>query len=209
MRIAIVTNGNLDERFLTHIHRMDFVVGVDRAAYWLIIHGLVPHMAIGDFDSVSVKEFQKIKNIVHDIRKFPKEKDKTDTELAIDEAVHRNPQELTIYGGIGSRIDHTLANISLLKILEKKHITARIVDSNNDMQITKSVIRLGRDSMYPYLSLLPYGSPAIVSIKGCRYPLDHDIMRPNSSLGISNEIDDEEAIITVHKGSVLIIRSRD
>jgi thiamine pyrophosphokinase len=62
--IALVGNGALQRSFIPLITSHSLIVGIDRAAFWLIEQGIMPHVAIGDFDSTSVGEFTEIqKNI--------------------------------------------------------------------------------------------------------------------------------------------------
>ena len=59
-RVIIVSNGNLDKQILKEIDRGDYVIGVDRAAFWLIAHGVAPDVAVGDFDSTTKIELHQI-----------------------------------------------------------------------------------------------------------------------------------------------------
>ena len=90
--ILIFGNGKLSKKFLQEIHEGDYVIGVDRAAYWLIRQGRIPDVAIGDFDSVTKKEFGLIKKSIKTIKTYPKEKNSTDMELAMMHAKSLDPK---------------------------------------------------------------------------------------------------------------------
>ncbi|MBI4062618.1 thiamine diphosphokinase [Candidatus Gottesmanbacteria bacterium] len=210
MNIALVANGYLDEYLLPDIGSADFVIGVDRGAYWLLRHGVMPHIAIGDFDSVTKKELQIIKKKIRRVieqKSHPKYK--IDLELAVGYALKRKPTEVVIYGGIGSRADHTMVAVNLLEKLLQKNIEAKIRDSHNEVFLFDSRRTILRSRQYKYLSLLPYSSKAVVTLRGVLYPVAKHTFHRNSSLGVSNEIVGKSAEIIVHSGIVLVIQSRD
>ena len=209
MKLAIVANGYLDKNLLPDIQTADFVIGVDRGAYWLLRHGLTPHVAIGDFDSTIVSEFNLIKKKISDVRAFPSEKDQTDLELAVDYAIGLKPKELIIYGAIGNRFDHTIVSVNLLEKLMKNKIDAKMRDQYNELFLLESRRTILKSPRYTYLSLLPYSSKAVVTISGVLYSVTKHTFYRNSSLGVSNEIVGKQAEIIVHSGIVLVIQSRD
>jgi thiamine pyrophosphokinase len=95
-RIFIVANGTLDRSFLRQIRKSDFLIGVDRAAYWLIQNKKIPHAAIGDFDSVASGDLGSIKKRVTNVILCDTHKDATDTELAMEYAVKLRPKEILV-----------------------------------------------------------------------------------------------------------------
>lgn len=189
--------------------KADWYIGVDRGALWLLRQGITPDVAIGDFDSVTKREKQYIHDRVRKYIEYPPQKDETDLELAIDEAIRFKPKEVRIYGALGRRFDHSLAATNLLLKLESHNIYGEIVDNFSKIQIVRRKLTLSRDSVYPFVSILPFGSDAIVTLSGFAYNVTRKRFRLDSSLGISNEIFDESATIQVHEGLILIIRSKD
>ena len=97
--------------------------------------GIVPDYIVGDFDSASaeVLEYYKAKNIP--IRQFPTRKNETDMELGIILALELGATDLVLFGGIGDRFDHTLANAHYLLSLLKKGVRARLVDDKNCVEV--------------------------------------------------------------------------
>ena len=209
MNVTIVANGHVDEDFLPDIGSADLVIGVDRAAYWLLRHGVTPHVAIGDFDSTTRSQRAHIRKRVRDVRAFPSEKDATDLELAIDHAISLKPKEVIIYGAIGSRFDHALVAVNLLEKLLQKNIEAKIRDKHNEVFLLQSRRTIFKSPRYKYLSLLPYTPKAVVTLRGVLYPVTKHIFHRDSSLGVGNEIREKEAEVIVHSGIVLLIQSRD
>lgn len=208
--IAIVANGNLSEMFVGEIRHYDVIIGVDRGAYWLLTHGIAPHIAVGDFDSCTSKEWKKIQENITDVRQFDAEKNFTDTELALDIAMKKNSQHIAIYGGMGTRIDHTMATISLLARCAQARTPAVVRDMHNDVRIIgrgRTIIK--KRAGCTYISIIPYTKQIIVSLSGLKYPLNRKKITQSMTLGISNEFEASEAEVTVHGGLALVIQSRD
>jgi len=208
--IAIVAGGALDAFLLERIREAQYIIGVDRGAYWLITHGVVPDVAIGDFDSVTKKEFSHIKkNVTKIIRELPHPKYVTDLELAIEYAKTLDPKEVGIFGAIGSRFDHTFAGITLLLNLSSYNIYGYIVDNFNKIQIVRRVLKLKPSKVFKYVSLFSLNGKTTVTLTGFRYNVSKRIFLPGSTLGVSNEIAAKQATITIHEGLALVMQSKD
>lgn len=208
-RVVIFSNGTLDQMFIKDIKSNDFIIGIDRAAYWLIEHGIIPDIAIGDFDSTNNNEMASIRHSCKNLMTFSSKKDFTDTELAILEAIKLKPAEVVIYGATGTRIDHTLANIFLLEKLSDCSIDSSIKDLHNEIRLVKKTLILKKNNILPFVSLLPVTDLITVSLTGFVYDIDHQTIIQGQSLGVSNEISKKTARIIVHQGKVLVIRSKD
>ncbi len=209
--IAIVGGGKVSKQFLSEIVKSDYIVGVDRGAYWLLANGSTPDIAIGDFDSVISRELRIIKQNVKRVEEHPKEKDATDMELAVEHAIKLNPKRVVIYGALGNRLDHTIGNIHLLERLSDMGIEGVIRDRYNEVRLlTKTfIIDRRQHRNYKYLSVLPVSDEMEVTLTGFRYDVSRALIRRGQTLGISNEIKGVQATIDVHRGRALVIRSRD
>jgi len=207
--IAIVANGILHRSYLTKIRKAKFIIGVDYGALWLIKHHIVPDCALGDFDSVTKRELALLKKTVPKVKTFPSKKSATDIELAVNYAIRLRPEEVLILGGIGTRLDHTLAAVNLLGKLLAAGIRGRILDERNEILLVDGRYRVSKTEPYRYISLLPYTQQTIVSLSGFAYPLSRGRLLRGTSRGISNEIIAETATIEVHEGLALVIKSRD
>lgn len=207
--IAIFAAGSLDERLLAELSGTEFVIGADRAAYWLLVHDIIPDVAVGDFDSVSPDELSAITTLVGDVRMHPPEKDKTDLELAVDVALSHKPRSAAIFGGLGGRFDHTLATVQLLERFMEAGIPAALRDNTNEVFLLTGSFVVPQTGAFRYCSVVPYRGDAVVSMSGFKYPTDRVLFRHGSSLGVSNEVTGQEATIEVHEGMVLVVRSSD
>lgn len=212
MKTLIVGSGSLTDMELMKKHYAwaDLVIAVDGGLLYLDKAGLLPHVLLGDFDSLpgpSLKKAKSQKSI--ELVTFPPEKDFTDMELAMNLALERGATELVILGGSGTRLDHTTANIHLLYKTLKCGVKSYIEDEHNQIfLIDKSIIIHKRENSK--VSLLPL--PPFVkglTTTGLSYPLVDETLVFGISRGISNEFADQSAGISIKEGLLLIFISKD
>jgi len=209
-RIIIVANGFLWNGIVKEITSSDFVIGVDRAAYWLIEHGVTPQVAIGDFDSTSRREFEKLKKIIPTVKKYSPEKDFTDTELALKYAIKQEPSSITIYGGSGTRLDHTIGTVQLLERCQKLCIPAVFRDMKNEAMVVgrgRTILKKREGSRY--LSVIPITNSIQITLAHFKYEIAKITIYRGQTVGISNEFTGRQATITIHRGLAYVIQSRD
>lgn len=205
--IAIVAGGSCDLSLYKDILADAFIIGADRGALYLVESGYKIDIAVGDFDSVSESEMEKICKNTGDLDRLVPEKDETDLEHALKRAFFL-PGTIHILGATGTRLDQTFSAINLLKLCHDNHREAYIYDRNNRIRLIEghAVIRKGR---YRYVSLIPYGDIMVnVSLKGFKYSGEHITLERKSSLGISNEITGDEAEIEC-RGYLYVFESED
>lgn len=215
MKFLIVSGGSLNKEFVTKVvgqGRYDRILAADSGMNALYAAAVTPDIIIGDFDSADEKIlafFQQNKAI--DFCTLNPEKDDTDTEFAIRESIRRGADSITIIGGTGTRLDHVLGNISLLGIGFEEQISMELLDEHNRIRMIQKPLTLEKDAQYgKYVSLIPYGGDVQgITLRGFKYPLSDYTMGGFNSLGISNEIVDEKAVIELTGGSLLVIESRD
>lgn len=166
---------------------------------------------VGDFDSVRQSVLEKYRAMKASIKTFPTNKDKTDTQIAIELAMSHNPTRIDITGASGSRIDHMLANIHLLMLPMQTGIDACIIDQNNKIYLRNKSFSIKKKEQYgSFVSLLPFaGNVSGLTLKGFKYPLNNALLTAGSSLGISNEILDEEARVSFGEGMLLVLETKD
>ena len=215
MRFLIVSGGEATDEFVENVIKRggyDVILAADSGMDFLYRTKILPDIIVGDFDSVDpevLEFFREYEEI--DICALNPVKDDTYTEFAIRESIRRGATEITIIGGTGTRLDHVLGNISLLGIGLEEDVRMELLDANNRIRMTDHSVVLKKKQQYgKYLSLLPYSEKVTgVTLKGVKYPLDNYTMGGFNSLGISNEIVDEEASIELKSGRLLVIESRD
>jgi thiamine pyrophosphokinase len=210
-RALIFTGGNLGQWAFEYLSENDFLIGADRGADFLIHHGYTPHLSLGDFDSIVPEQMQRIASTSKELLTCdPIHKDWTDTELAFRQAVQRDFKEIIILGALGSRFDHGLGNVHLLRQASEQGCTLTLIDENNEITLCTDTIQLNENTRFPYTSLLPL-TPEVtgVTLQGFRYPLTDATLKLGWSLGISNVQVAAIGTIAVSSGMLLIIRSRD
>lgn len=209
-RVVIFTGGSLSPEFLKEIRRDDVLIAADRGALYLIEHGIRPHFAVGDFDSITAEERERVRlNSERMISVDAVEKDWTDTEMAFETALDMEPTHILMLGATGTRLDHTLANVHIMIRAMQHHISCTLQDEHNYLILTTSEA-LVEDRGYQYVSLLPL-TPEVtgISLEGFQYPLDKATLRMGQSLGISNKLVGPSGTVTIDSGLLLIIQSRD
>ncbi len=163
------------------------------------------NMLVGDLDSIKEKNIPDGIEII----KVPAEKDMTDTQLALSLALKYCPEEIQIIGGLSGRLDHTLANLSILEYLSAAGIYASICDGQNRARFVKNSALLLCRSPYKYFSLICAGELAKgVTVEGAKYPLKKATLHREHQFAVSNEIAGNCALITVKKGSLFVIESK-
>ena len=210
----IVTGGNIEDKCFNEIYlsnKFDYIIASDKGLEALDTYNIKPNYIIGDFDSIDKQILNKYiedKNIV--IKELNPEKDYTDTHMAIKLAIELNSTDVTIIGGKGTRIDHLLANIHVLKELLDKDIKCKIIDSKNEIQLINKKTIIKKSKEYKYISLIPLTTNASgITLKGFKYSLTNDTLSIGHSIGVSNEQIEENAIIDIKKGILILIKSKD
>lgn len=216
MKTAIlVTGGRIEPEFAHDFLEQtfcDYLIGVDRGIEFLRQDGRMPTHIVGDFDSAGEETlhcFQKNKEI--EIRTFLPEKDDTDTQIALNLAAELGCKTVYILGGTGTRIDHMLGNLYILSAALDKGITCYLIDAHNRIQLCRHGLKLKKTEQFGrYVSLLPHSECVTgLTLKGFYYPLSNAVLDNNTALGVSNEIVDEEAEISLKTGELFVIESRD
>lgn len=137
MITAIVSGGTVDEAFASgflHTLKPDHIIAADRGLYYLRKMGIVPDYIVGDFDSLPGDERLPDDPEI-EIRRFRPEKDDTDTGIAAALAAELGSDEVYLLGATGTRADHVIANLWLLRTLARKGIVGRIVDAHNRISL--------------------------------------------------------------------------
>jgi len=169
---------------------------------------LHPDLILGDFDSSDNEYLEHYKNLGIKMERYPKDKDKTDSHLCILKALDFS-HEIILIGATGSRLDHTMANISLLKLGLDKGVDIYIADSQNEIYlINKSITIKGKPG--ELFSLLPISqSVEGICVYGAKYELNEAVMEIGDPYGTSNLFKKENVNIKIRSGYLLVIKSKD
>lgn len=178
------------------------IIGVDYGAFFCVEHQLSMNLAIGDFDSVNADQLDAISRNAKDVIRLSSHKNLTDSEAVLSYC--QKYDEIVFIGGLGGRVDHELINISLMK---RDHRII-LINTLNHMRILEEGDHLIKKENYEYLSLFPLEA-SIISLYSVAYPLLHRKVTPDDLYLTSNEICADEALISVEKGTFMMILSRD
>ena len=204
-RCVIVGGADINnyEYIRSEIQCDDFIVFCDSGIKHLESLQVKPGLIVGDFDSHENPHLD-VETIV-----LPCEKDDTDTVFAVKEAMKRGYTDFLLIGVIGARLDHTLANVSILLYLDSNDANGKIIDDYSEMEIVSDHPAFITDD-YSYFSLLNIsGKASGITIADAKYPLDNAEISCDYQYGISNEVNrGEVAKVTVRYGKLLLIKVR-
>lgn len=211
--VIIVTGGTINPDLLREVlaqHQAAYVIGVDRGLEALDILAVKPNLAIGDFDSAPEHIRALYAHAPGTVLLNP-EKDYTDTHIAVLEAFKCAPAHIVMVGATGTRMDHMAGNIALLKLCLLHGVEAVIIDDRNRIRMIDRQFRIRREQQYgTYVSCIPFSDRVTgITIRGFRYNLEHATMIKEETIGISNEVREEEGLITVETGYLLVMETKD
>jgi len=181
-----------------------FVVAADGGAQTALMFGYRPDVVIGDLDSVHPTTLALLKDVP--VERYPRDKDFTDGDLAIQRALKFGPSELVLLGYLGGpRLDQALASVLSLASLD---FPATLLDERNECRL----VRAGGPYIWPpetgeIVSLLALSDHvAGITTRGLRWSLDKATLRLGESRGVSNEPVAGDVSVSVAEGLLLVTR---
>jgi thiamine pyrophosphokinase len=192
----------------------DAVVAADGGYERAMGLGLVVDVVVGDLDSLAAGQVVAAESAGIIVRRHSPDKDESDTELALLEAVALGATRITVLGALGGpRIDHALANLWLLShprlagldlVLLDAAARARLITAPGPGGGAVTVRLPGRAGAI--VSLLPFGGDADgVTTDGLRYPLRDEPLRTGPARGLSNVRVGRDAAVTLRAGRLLVV----
>ena len=206
-KCVIIGAGECNIALLRKRHELkegDFCIAADGGLKYLIAIGKTPDLLIGDMDSLGMVE----PNGQFKVRRLPVEKDDTDLLAAIKEGLELGFRKFELYGGLGGRLDHTIANIQCLLYLLNRGANGILVGDDMTLRVIRNeAISLPADHYEAgrKISVFAFGGDAYgVAEKGLKYSVDNVTIRQEFPIGVSNEFIGEDAEIAVTDGMLLI-----
>lgn len=180
-----------------------FIIAADNGYSILKRLKISPNILLGDFDSITDTIADNCEIIT-----APSEKDDTDTMLAVKTALSRGYTDITIAASIGGRLDHTLANIQTLAYIANNGGKGKLLGENDIVYFCREgkFIFPKYDNMY--FSVFAYTESVDISLSGTKYPLNNHCLTNKFPLGVSNEIIENKAELTIINGQVVVIFSK-
>ncbi len=202
MNIAIFANGEYGNKefYINELKNIGYVIGVDGGNEFLKKINLHPNLCIGDFDSTSKETLKWLSNTR--MKTFPKDKDKSDTYLALEYASRMKADSIYVFGGLGKRIDHTYSNLLLFSVFD-------FVVKEENIEIFRvrdhKVFKCQKGETW---SLLPLKEVHGLTIEGFKYPAENMQMFLENPIGLSNITIKENVSISLKKGILIVFRNR-
>ncbi len=194
MRCVCVGGGDFaSQKFQTR--QDDLVIGVDKGYEY--IRDQRVDMVVGDFDSLGYAPAHP--NII----KLDVRKDFTDMWVACESGREKGCSEFVLYGGLGGRLDHTLANLQLAYHLAEEGCKVTFVDVAQTILVTNSDLELvGKAGKT--ISIFAKDQ-ATITLTGFDYPAQNFTLKDNFPMGVSNVATAEIAKIQVHSGTIVVV----
>lgn len=199
-KICFIAGAGENYRNTFHVNENDMVIAADNGYAYLREMGVKPNVVIGDFDSL--KEVPVGENII----KLSPNKDETDMLAAIKVGLQAGYELFHIYGGMGGRTDHTIANIQCLAMLAHRSCQGYMFGDGEIMTvIANRSISFSSDAKgyVSVFSLVPESRG--VFEEGLKFPLKNYILNSENPMGVSNEFVGLNSVITVENGTLLIV----
>ncbi len=208
----LITGGTVSDTILETVlleYHFQKVIAADKGIEVCHRKQIMPDVIVGDFDSADRALVRFYQNQC-ECMELPVHKDQTDTHVALLYALNDRCDSIIILGASGSRLDHTLANIGLLRLCLRHHVKAWIIDACNRISLIQDKTVLTKDCRYPYVSLIPYTEQVTgLTLSGFAYSGTNLTLNAGESLGISNALTGEQGTIAFASGELLVIESHD
>lgn len=181
----------------------DFIVAADSGLVAADAAGISVDLVVGDFDSAPKELISRVNTR---LLRLPARKDQTDGEEALDQAMDAGCTSLVLLGGFGGRLDHQLANISLLARARQRGITAVMADESCKVYCFNEGSWRIDGASGDILSLMPMSDRVyFISTQGLEYPLVDSTLTITACRGISNVFEGTTAEITIGSGMVAAV----
>ena len=224
-RCIIFANGILPD--LDSARRLirpdDLILAADGGTRHALDLGLTPSIIIGDLDSLTSDPSTTLRTSLQPLTEsgtkiiqHPRDKDATDLELALEYAIQNGHREIVIVAALGNRLDQTLGNLSLLtdpRLVTLRRRSGQAFDLRLDDGVEETFFCRDQAQVEgrrgDLVSLIPWGGEVRgVCTDGLRWPLSNEVLYPQKTRGISNEMTGEAANIKIESGLLLIVHRR-
>jgi thiamine pyrophosphokinase len=209
-RVVIFVNGHFPDPDMVRrlIRPTDLVYAADGGSRHSLALGIMPSMVIGDLDSLNADDLLKLQAAGTEFWRFPRSKDKTDFELALNHAISAGFTEILVVAALGNRLDQTIGNLALLTDPSQTGLDIRMDDGSEEAWFVRSETQV-EGQKGDIVSLIPWGEAVTgITTIGLRWPLNDETLFPSRTRGLSNELVEEVASISLESGLLLVVHSR-
>ncbi len=209
MRAAIFLNGAPDsERLIQAVaERADFVMAADGGARFALAAGIVPHLIVGDMDSLGEDLAQEIERRGAELERHPVRKDKMDGHLAVLAARERGATAAEFVCAAGERVGAVFALPHILLAAERLGLRSSVIADWGRMFVVETGSRTLEGKAGDSISVFPLAGQATgLTLEGMGYPLTNATLEPGDTLGFHNELVGGQAKVSVEGGTLLIVQ---
>jgi len=203
----IFINSKINKKSLSRliINKNDLLIGVDDGAKNILNLGLTPKVVVGDFDSLNQKIITQLTQKRVRLIKYPKDKDFTDSQIALDFAVKQKIKRVIFVGLTGNRLDHVLTNLFFIVHPRYRHLDISFLDNKQSIYIVKkSLVLTGHKN--DRISLIPlFNNVTGIITSSLKFLLNNETLYLGDSRGINNVMTGSTANITIKTGLLMII----
>ncbi|MDO5047637.1 MAG: thiamine diphosphokinase [Anaerococcus sp.] len=197
-RCFIFAGGSFDG-FFDQIKEGDLVIGADKGYTYARENDIDLDYIIGDFDS-STKPLGDNVLILKPI------KDYTDTVEAINLARKKGYKKIIIYGGLGGRESHTIANIRALYHFKKKGIDISLKAKGKEIFIIDDKLSYPYEGKDFYVSIFSLTNITRgLTIKGLFYELNSYDLSMDDLITVSNQTKGRDFSISIKEGALVVV----
>jgi thiamine pyrophosphokinase len=208
MKAVIFAGGKIQDynALRRYLESAELVICADSGVKHAFSMNIIPDIVVGDMDSISEEDLALIDSKGINKLVFPKEKDCTDTQLALEIALKEGATSVVVLAALGGRPDHSLANI--LQMLYFKRLGLNVILAGDYWEMflfDKEVVIKGTKG--DLLSLIPISSEVKgVQTQGLYYPLKGETLLIGATRGVSNVFIRDTAVVKIKKGYLVAVK---
>ncbi len=186
-KFAILLGGDLEltARLQKQIAGAVFIAA-DSGIKHASVLGITPSLWVGDFDSAGS---ELVLDFAHVLRlTFSTEKDATDGEIAVNEALRLGATEIILVGAFGGQADHAFAHLTLALSLAKRDVKCFASSGTEEAHPLLSTLVLDDLKISTRMSVLPMSDIGNINIVGVKWPLVNRDLALGETLTLSNVV---------------------
>lgn len=208
MQAVVALSGEIHDSPLVRsaLDGAGLIVAADSGANRLRQLGLLPHVVIGDLDSLQGDDLFHLKSVGVEFAPHPDPEQRTDGDVAIEYALQHGATSIIVVGLFGGpRYDHAVANLYLLAHPSLRQIPTWTVDGWTALTVLNGDgIRQahfhGQIGDYVTITAVSETVEGITTV-GLKWPLSDATFTRGLNQGTSNELINDRAMIQITAGT--------
>ena len=217
-RAVVLSGGVLEKDFILQFladHPYEYLIAAEGGAVFCLANGLIPDLAVGDFDTAGLDLADQLESRGIAVERYPARKDEPDTAIALKAAFSLKPSEVVIFGAMGRRQDHFIANLAMLGRAALNPETAKIpvvlYDAYNRISAHTESFEVPEEcAAFPYISFFSFSDQVTgLDLKGFSYPTVNFTLHRTDVLGTSNYLTERNASVRFDSGVLIMACAGD